>query len=74
MDLQGEMDTNEEQQQLELTKVRIKTVRFKSINSVIMFWKSCMCFQELEDCRKVLGAERDYEALKVTQHTILDVK
>ncbi len=33
-----------------------------------------MGFQELEDCRKVLGAERDYEALKVTQHTILDVK
>ncbi len=26
MDLQGEMDTNEEQQQLEQTKVRIKTV------------------------------------------------
>lgn len=29
-----------------------------------------LCFQELEDCRKVLGAERDYEALKVPQHTI----
>lgn len=33
-----------------------------------------MCFQELEDCLKVLGAERDYEALKVTQHTILHIK
>uniref|UniRef100_A0A673MR28 Unconventional myosin-Va n=1 Tax=Sinocyclocheilus rhinocerous TaxID=307959 RepID=A0A673MR28_9TELE len=39
MDLQGEMDTKEEQLQLERTK-------------------------ELEDCRRVLGAERDYEALK----------
>uniref|UniRef100_A0A671L7V7 Unconventional myosin-Va n=1 Tax=Sinocyclocheilus anshuiensis TaxID=1608454 RepID=A0A671L7V7_9TELE len=39
MDLRGEMDTKEEQLQLEQTK-------------------------ELEDCRRVLGAERDYEALK----------
>ncbi|XP_073687668.1 unconventional myosin-Va [Garra rufa] len=39
MDLQGEMDTKEEQLQLERTK-------------------------ELEDCQRVLGAERDYEALK----------
>ncbi|XP_050955214.1 unconventional myosin-Va isoform X2 [Labeo rohita] len=39
MDLQSEMDTKEEQLQLERTK-------------------------ELEDCQKVLGAERDYEALK----------
>ncbi|CAM4734080.1 unnamed protein product [Leuciscus chuanchicus] len=39
MDLQSEMDTKEEQLQLERTK-------------------------ELEDCQRVLGAERDYEALK----------
>ncbi|KAL1247231.1 hypothetical protein QQF64_022607 [Cirrhinus molitorella] len=39
MDLQGEMDTKEDQLQIEKTK-------------------------ELEDCRRVLGAERDYEALK----------
>uniref|UniRef100_A0A8C1QKK6 Myosin VAb n=1 Tax=Cyprinus carpio TaxID=7962 RepID=A0A8C1QKK6_CYPCA len=39
MDLQGEMDTKEEQLQLERTK-------------------------ELEDCRRLLGAERDFEALK----------
>uniref|UniRef100_A0A672M6L6 Unconventional myosin-Va-like n=1 Tax=Sinocyclocheilus grahami TaxID=75366 RepID=A0A672M6L6_SINGR len=39
MDLQSEMDTKEDQLQLEQTK-------------------------ELEDCQRVLGAERDYEALK----------
>ncbi|XP_056095174.1 unconventional myosin-Va isoform X1 [Rhinichthys klamathensis goyatoka] len=39
MDLQSDMDTKEEQLQLERTK-------------------------ELEDCQRVLGAERDYEALK----------
>uniref|UniRef100_A0A8C1EXX7 Myosin VAb n=1 Tax=Cyprinus carpio carpio TaxID=630221 RepID=A0A8C1EXX7_CYPCA len=39
MDLQSEMDTKEEQLELEQTK-------------------------ELEDCQRVLGAERDYEALK----------
>lgn len=30
MDLQGEMDTKEEQLQLERTKVRARTARFKS--------------------------------------------
>ncbi|XP_026094178.1 unconventional myosin-Va-like isoform X1 [Carassius auratus] len=39
MDLQSEMDSKEEQLELEQTK-------------------------ELEDCQRVLGAERDYEALK----------
>lgn len=36
MDLQGEMDTKEEQQQLEQTKVRTKTVRFKSTKNEIL--------------------------------------
>lgn len=27
-------------------------------------------FKELEDCQRVLGAERDYEALKVQKHTL----
>lgn len=27
-----------------------------------------LCFEELEDCQRILGAERDYEALKVLKH------
>lgn len=27
-----------------------------------------LCFEELEDCQRILGAERDYEALKVQKH------
>lgn len=27
-----------------------------------------LCLEELEDCQRILGAERDYEALKVQKH------
>jgi len=81
MELQSEMDTKEEQLQLERTKVN-SVIYFRMAQFILVLINQklnsygkhytnevkdalSLHFKELEDCQRVLGAERDYEALKV---------